>query len=345
MFKALKACPQATVIRPDFAKYQTESRRIMDLLGGLTPLVQPLSLDEAWLDLTGTERLNRGPPALALARIQSRIEAETGLTVSVGLAANKFLAKIASERDKPRGFCVLGAQEARAFLAPRPAGVLPGVGPVFAKELERAGFATVGALAAADPRALAERFGAAGLRLSRLAQGLDVREVDPDQTRKSLSAETTFERDLSALSDLEDALWPLCEKVARRARADGVAGRVAVLKLKGADFHAVSRRRTLPAPTMAARTLFLEARTLLAEEARSGRAFRLVGAGLTGLAPSGEVAADLFPDEDGRAARTETTADALRARFGPTAVISGRTFNTLVRQSRAGPPDGGRGEE
>jgi len=264
MFKALRACPEAVVIRPDFAKYRAESRRILGLAAELTPLIQPLSLDEAWLDLSGTERLHGASPALTLARLQARIEAGAGLTVSIGLAANKFLAKIASDLDKPRGFSVLGQAEAQAFLAPRKVAILPGVGPAMAASLERAGYRTVGDLARADPRDLAAHWGAHGLRLAELAAGRDARPVNPDEARKGISAETTFETDLSALSDLEDKLAPLCEKVARHARADGLAGRVVTLKLRAADFRIVTRRRTLPAPTQTARTLCAVGRELLA---------------------------------------------------------------------------------
>ena len=157
MFKALKACPQAVVIKPDFTKYRAESRRIMALMAELPPLVQPLSLDEAWMDLAGTARLHGAPPALTLARLQARIEAETGLTVSIGLAPNKFLAKIASDLDKPRGFSVIGAAEAQAFLASRPVGILPGVGPAMVRSLDEAGFRLVGDLARAEPKDLARR--------------------------------------------------------------------------------------------------------------------------------------------------------------------------------------------
>jgi DNA polymerase-4 len=246
MFQALKLCPQATVIKPDFSKYRTESRRIMGKLAALTPLIQPLSLDEAWLDLKGTERLNHGFAALVLARAQAEIEQEIGLTVSIGLAANKFLAKIASDLDKPRGFSVIGAEEAKSFLAPRPVTILPGVGPAFAASLLKAGYRTVGDLAEAEPKELVDRFGVHGLRLSELARGKDDRPVDPDQERKGVSAETTFEADLKARGELEDELWPLCEKVARRCRLDAIAGRVVTLKLRTTDFKIRTRRRTLP---------------------------------------------------------------------------------------------------
>jgi len=170
MFKALKACPSAVVIRPDFAKYKAESRRIMAKLAALTPLIQPLSLDEAWLDMSGTQRLNGGSPALVLARAQGEIERETGLGVSIGLSCNKFLAKIASDLDKPRGFAVIGAAEARSFLAPRPVGLLPGVGPAMVKRLEAAGYRRIGDLVQADAKTLVKTFGAQGLSLAALAR-------------------------------------------------------------------------------------------------------------------------------------------------------------------------------
>jgi DNA polymerase-4 len=325
MFQALKLCPQATVIRPEFSKYVAESRKIMERLQALTPLVQPLSLDEAWLDLAGSERLHGGAPALTLARVQAQIEREQGLTVSIGLAANKFLAKIASDLDKPRGFSVIGAEEAQGFLAPRPVGILPGVGPAFVMSLEKAGLRTVGDLAAAEPRDLADRFGVHGLRLHELAHGRDQRAVDPDAERKSISAETTFETDLSRRADLEDRLWRLCEKVALQARRSGIEGRVAVLKLKTTDFRILTRRRTLPAPTQTARTLFAVGRELLKAEA-TGRPYRLIGIGMSDLAEAADAPDDLFAAEETRARKGERAIDALRAKFGSEAVVSARTM-------------------
>jgi len=328
MFKALKACPDAVVIRPDFAKYKAESRRIMAKLFALTPLVQPLSLDEAWLDMSGTQRLNGGSPALVLARAQGEIERETGLGVSIGLSCNKFLAKIASDLDKPRGFAVIGAAEARSFLAPRPVGLLPGVGPAMVKRLEAGGYRKIGDLGRAEASTLVRAFGAQGLSLAALARGEDSRPVDPDRARKSVSAETTFDEDLQELEALEDRLWPCCEKVAARARAEGVAGRGVVLKLKTGDFRSITRRRTLEAPTQTAKTLFAVTRELLAAET-GATAFRLIGVGLAELmeAPAGAASDDLFGDGgETRARTTERTLDALRARFGPAAVVSGRNL-------------------
>jgi DNA polymerase-4 len=325
MFKALKACPDAVVVKPDFAKYKEASARIFGRIRQLTPLVQTLSLDEAWIDLTGTERLNGGPPALQLARVQREIEQDTGLTVSIGLAANKFLAKVASDIDKPRGFCVIGS-EAQSFLAPRPASVLPGVGPALYKSLQAAGFSTVGDLAAADPKTLVHRWGEYGLRLHHLAHGRDTRVVDPSSERKGMSAETTFNSDLRELSTLEDELWPLCEKLARKARAEGVAGQAVVLKLKGADFKLITRRRTLPLPTRTARTLFSEGRELLRREA-TGKAYRLIGIGLADLVEADTGPGELFTSGESRALKTETAIDRLRAKFGKDAVVAGRALS------------------
>ena len=336
MFKALAACPQAVVLPPDFPRYRAESRRLMDMMRDLTPLVQPLSLDEAWLDLSGTERLHGAPPALTLARLQSRIEAETGLTVSVGLAPNKFLAKIASDLDKPRGFSVIGAAEAQDFLAGRPVRLLPGVGPVMARSLERAGFERIGQLARADIRTLAARFGEFGLRLHAMSRGEDARGVNPGQVRKSISAETTFEADLSDPEDLDAHLVRLADRVARQARAAGQAGRVATLKLKDPAFRILTRRRTLEAPTQTARTLVAAARGLLASELQAGgrRAFRLIGVGLSDLSDAGTAGGDLFAAEDPRSLAAERAADAIRARFGPGILGSGRDLSRRGRPGR-----------
>jgi DNA polymerase-4 len=325
MFKALKLCPKATVIFPDFAKYKTASAAIFAKVRVLTPLVQPLSLDEAWIDLSGTEALNGGCSAKVLARLQNEIEQEIGLTVSIGLSTNKFLAKIASDLDKPRGFAVIGQQEAQAFLAPKAVSILPGVGPALALSLEKAGHRTVGDLANADAKDLTRRFGTYGLRLWQLAQGQDGRPVNPDQVRKSVSAETTFSTDLSRLDDMTDALWPLCEKVARQMRAAAITGRVATVKLKTADFKLVTRRKTLAVPCQTAKMLFVAGRELLAAEVR-GETYRLIGIGLSDLVDASNAPTDFFAGEEQQARATEQVIDDLRTRFGKTAVITGRSL-------------------
>lgn len=322
MFKARKLCPDAVIVRPDFRKYVTESQRIFEHLRRLTPLVQGLSLDEAWLDLSGTERLNGGAPAVTLARVQAEVLADTGLWISVGLASNKFLAKIASDLDKPRGFAVIGSDAAQ-LLAPKPVAILPGVGPVFARSLERDGYRVVADLARAGSAALGKRYGSYGAHLAELALGRDGRAVQAGDGRKSISAETTFNEDLTDADALETLLWPLCEKVASRARKDGLAGRAVTLKLKTDGFKLLTRRRTLPVPTQTARTLFNVGRELLAAEPR--RRYRLIGIGVHDLL---EAAApdDLFGGGEARLRRTETAIDGLRARFGEGAVVSGRAL-------------------
>ena len=324
MFKALKACPDAVVIKPDFAKYKHESGRILGALAQLTPLIQTLSLDEAWADLSGTERLNGGPPALQLVRLQKRIEDETGLTVSIGLAPNRFLAKMASEMDKPRGFSVISPAGAQALLAPRPVSALPGVGPVFGKTLRSDGYAIIGDLASADLRDLVRRYGETGLRLHDLAHGRDSRPVNPDHDRRGMSAETTFDHDLTAGADLEAELWPLCEKLASKARREGVASQVVVLKLRRADFKIITRRITLPEPVQTARVLFAAGRDLMRPEL--GRPYRLIGIGLAEIVDAADAPAGLFATSETRALKAETTIDALRARFGQDAVVAGRTL-------------------
>ena len=254
-----------------------------------------------------------------------QIERDIGLGVSIGLAPNRFLAKIASELDKPRGFAVIGAAEARAFLAPRPASILPGVGPVLTRRLVEAGYATIGDLADADIADLGRHFGVHGLRLAKLAVGEDHRAVDPDQIRKSLSAETTFNDDLRDLNDLEGVLWPLCERVARQARREAIAAGAVVLKLRDSDFRIITRRRIAPAPTQTAKIIFAIARDLLAPEV--GRiAYRLIGVGLADLRPDSGVETDLFSGAESRALETEQALDALRGRFGDGAIVSGRNF-------------------
>ena len=325
MFKALKMCPDAIVIRPDFTKYAAASKQVMGSLRALTPLVQPLSLDEAWMDLRGSERLHGGPAALTLAKAQAQIEREVGITVSIGLAPNKVLAKIASDLDKPRGFSVIGAAEAQGFLAPRSVTLLPGVGPAFAASLGKHGFTLIGQLAAADPKDLIKRFGAGGLRLHDLAHGRDDRAVNPESDRKSIGAETTFNTDLRALPDLEDRLWGCCEKVGARARAAQTTGRVVTLKLKTADFRSFTRRRTLPEPTQTARVLFTHAREMLAAEAQGG-AYRLIGVALSDLDEAAGAGGDFFAKDEAKARVTETAVDKLRARYGAGAVMTGRAL-------------------
>ncbi|MEL6318472.1 MAG: DNA polymerase IV, partial [Pseudomonadota bacterium] len=326
MFKARRLCPDAVVLKPDMAKYVAVSREIQARMRALTPLVEPLSLDEAFLDLRGSERLHRGAPAETLARFVRAVEQDVGVTLSAGLAPNKFLAKIASELDKPRGFSVIGAAEAVAFLEEKPVGLIWGVGARLEERLRRDGFRRIGDLRAADPARLRALYGSIGMRLAALSRGEDARPVVADAKRKSVSAETTFSEDLSALDDLDAELWRLAEEVSARLKAAGLAGAVVVLKLKTAAFQTLTRRLTLDAPTALADALYRAARPMLVREIAGGRAYRLLGLGVGGLA-AGEGAApagDLFDPGARRRAEAERAMDAIRDRFGAGAIGKGR---------------------
>ncbi len=325
MFKALALCPDAEVIRPDMAKYAREARRIRALMERLTPLVQPLSIDEAVLDLSGTAALHRAPAAAVLARFALDVEREIGLTVSVGLAANRLMAKLAAERDKPRGFFVVGAGEAAGWLAPQPVGVLPGIGPAAQRRLAAMGVARLGQLAAMEPAELLRRLGEEGRNLAARARGEDSRAVNPERDTKSVSAETTFDSDLATIAELEPPLWRMCEKLARRLREKGLAAGGVVLKLKTAGFETRSRAARLPGPTALPETLFAAARALLAREANGAARFRLIGVGAQPLAALAEAdRGDLAdPDAPRRAARWRAV-EQVRARFGEAAVATGR---------------------
>ncbi len=324
MFQALKACPDAVVLRPDMAKYQTIGRRIREMMLELTPLVEPLSIDEAFLDLSGTEALHGGAPARSLASLLQRIEQEVGLTASVGLSFNKFLAKVASEIDKPRGFAVIGRADAAAFLAPKPVGLIWGVGKALRRTLAQDGIVTIADLLRREETDLISRYGAIGRRLYRFARGLDDRPVDPGTPMKSISAETTFDGDIADPAALLAQLWPLCETVSRRLKRSQKAAHGITLKLKTADFKLLTRSRRLSDPTCLAETLYRAARPLLEAEA-TGRKFRLIGIGAADLV-DGALADPpnrLDPDRD-RQARIEKAIDTVRDRQGEAAIGKGR---------------------
>lgn len=326
MFKALDLCPQAVVVRPDMAKYASVGRQIRDMMLELTPMVEPLSIDEAFLDLSGTQELHRATPALTLARFAARVDKDIGVSVSVGLSYCKFLAKIASDLDKPRGFAVIGKAEAQSFLANQSAGLIWGVGKVAQERLRRDGFQTIGDIQAREESDLMRLYGAEGQRLWRLARGEDHRKVSPGREMKSVSAETTFDRDISDAQDLTRTLLLLAEKVSARMKAKGVAGSTVTLKLKSADFSLRTRARALPEPTQLATRIFDTARDLLLREA-TGTRFRLIGVGVSSLGEPGDAdQGDLVNTGVKRAKQTEQAIDALRARFGQEAVVRGLVF-------------------
>ena len=320
MFEARRRCPDAVVIKPNMAKYLEAGRAVRAKMRALTPLVEPLSIDEAFLDLTGTARLHGMSAAKVLARFALEVEHELGITVSIGLSANKFLAKIASDLDKPRGFAVLSATEAPAFLAEKPVGFIYGVGAVSAAKLASDGFRTIGDLQRADAHDLMRRYGEEGARLWRLARGIDNRSVDPERETKSISAETTFERDIGDFRPLEHHLWDLTERVSARLKANALAGTTVTLKLKTADFKIRTRARALGHPTQLAAHIFAAGRDLLAHEVGRTR-FRLIGIGVSHLQDAADD--DLGDLIDRRAAEAEHAVDRLRAKFGRDAVVRG----------------------
>jgi DNA polymerase-4 len=326
MFEARRLCPHAHVIKPDMAKYVQVGREVRAMMGALTPQVEPLSIDEAFLDLTGTGRLHGMVPAKTLARFAKHVETEIGITVSIGLSHNKFLAKIASDLDKPRGFSMLALSEAPSFLAPRPATFIWGVGKAMGGELARAGFRTIADLQRADETELMRRFGTEGLRLARLSRGIDTRAVNPDRETKSVSAETTFSADIADFRTLERRLWELCEKVSGRLKAKELAGSTVTLKLKSADFRLRTRAQSLGAPTQLAAKIFDAGRELLARETGATR-FRLIGIGVSALASAQDAdPADLVDQRGQRSAAAEHAVDRLREKFGQAAVVRGIAF-------------------
>jgi DNA polymerase-4 len=323
MFEARRLCPQASIVRPNMEKYAHVARDVRARMAKLTPLVEPVSIDEAFMDLSGTARLHGTSPAKALAGFAGDVENNLGITVSIGLSCNKFLAKIASDLDKPRGFAVLGRREASAFLAPKPVTLIFGVGKMAQQRFARDGLRTIGDLQRTGERELTRRYGAEGARLALLSRGLDDRPVKPDREAKSISAETTFDRDIADFRPLELRLWQLCEKVSSRLKRSALAGGSVTLKLKTADFRIRTRARSLPHPTQLAARIFCTGRDLLTGEV-DGTRFRLIGIGVSALCDAD--GADFTDFIDRRDAEAEQAIDRLREKFGNQAVIKGLAF-------------------
>ncbi len=323
MFKALKACPHAVVIKPNIDKYRRAGREVRRLMLELTPLVEPVSIDEAFLDLTGTERVHHGSPAVTLVRFAHRVETEIGISVSVGLSHNKFLAKIASDRDKPRGFSIIGRAETADFLADLPVSVIPGIGQAAQARLKTLGVTLIRHVRGAALPDLFRVLGRDAQHLVDLASGIDRRPVRPERETKSVSAETTFNHDLASFDELEPILWRLCERVSLRLKRAELAGRSITLKLKDSRFQLRTRTRSgVPATQLAAR-LFEPARRLL-RDACDGTAFRLIGIGASDLCEAAEAdQGDLANPDAVREAKREAAVDRLREKFGEAAVQRG----------------------
>ncbi len=329
MFKALKLCPDATVLRPDMAKYVTVSRQIRAKMAALTPMIEPLSLDEAFLDLTGTQRLHGTPPSLTMAQLAREIQRDIGVTVSVGLSDCKFLAKIASDLDKPDGFSVIGRGEALDFLAPRPISAIWGVGAALAAKLRGDGIQTIADLRPIPLTDLIARYGSMGQRLHHLAFARDSRRVDPSERPKSVSSETTFSEDISDPDTLDAYLWHLTEKTSARCKAKALAGKTVVLKLKTSDFRTITRSHTLDAPTHLADTIY-RAATVMCANVIENKSFRLIGVGVSNLSDAADGVAlpetDLFDPQALTRAKAEQAMDKVREKFGADAVEKGRVW-------------------
>ncbi|RRH77916.1 DNA polymerase IV [Falsigemmobacter faecalis] len=327
MFEARKRCPEAVIVPPRMSVYAEVSRALRARMEALTPAVEPLSLDEAFLDLTGTERLHGAPAAHLLARLAHEVERDLGISLSVGLSHNKFLAKIASDLDKPRGFSVIGRSETAAFLKGKPLRILWGVGLSTQGALEQAGIRSVSDILDWDLRDLTDRFGQTGERLWHLARGIDTRKISPHDRPKSISKETTFDQDLTDTELLFSHLWRLTEQVADRAKAKELEGKTVTVKVKQADHRILTRRRSLREPAQLADAIWRVAEDLLRELAPKAP-FRLLGVGISDLttASGRDPAGDLLDPDAARRAAAERAADRIRAKFGADAIIKGRAL-------------------
>ena len=328
MFKAKRLCPDAVIIRPNMDKYAAVGQEVRQLMREVTPLVEPLSIDEAFLDLSGTEKLHGTPPALTLASLIRRIENRVGISASVGLSYNKFLAKVASDLEKPRGFAIIGRSEAQEFLSDKPVKMIWGVGKALEKKLNQDGFQQIGDLLSQDEHALMKRYGVMGRRLFHFARGHDTRKVEAHSETKSISVETTFDTDISDPERLSQLLWSMCEKLSKRMKKKGFGARTVTLKLKDKDFNLITRSRTLPDPTQLAENFFQTGRELLLAEANGILAFRLMGIGGSELTEAADADPPNLADPDSiHRKKVEQAMDDIRQRLGDEALVKGRSLN------------------
>lgn len=330
MFKALKLAPDAVVIRPDMAKYSRAGKQVREIMLSYTPAVEPISIDEAFLDLAGTTKLHGHSPAKTLAKLILQIEKEVGITASVGLAPNKYLAKVASDLEKPRGYSVIGQAEAKVFLAEKSVSLIWGVGKAMQEKLNQDGISRIGQLQEMERNDLMRRYGSMGSRLFYLSRGQDVRMVSADDETKSVSAETTFNIDIEDAAELEAILWTLCERVAERAKKQELCGSTVNIKLKTTDFKSRTRATSLSDPTQLAHRIFDAARPLLVREA-TGVKFRLLGVGISNLQVASHQELQTLDTREAAQTKAELAIDTLRKKFGRDAVARGIVSRTKDR--------------
>ncbi len=326
MFKAKKLCPDAVVIRPRMKVYQQVGRQVKEKYHKLTPLVQPLSIDEAFLDLKGTQRLHGMPPAVLLARLTAEIEEEIGISVSVGLAPNKFLAKLASDMNKPRGFTIIGKADTLEILAELPITRIYGIGAKTAQKLKKDGLTQIRQLQDMEEGPLMRKYGETGQRLYRLSRGIDTRSVTTSSKAKSVSSERTLARDLADFTALENKLWSISDTVAADLKRKQLAGLTVTLKLKTSMHRIITRSRTLDAPTQLAEIIFETSRDML-RPLSDGTPYRLIGVGLSHFRPLVEAdQPDLVEPKRTKRANVERAMDRLKDRFGKTTIKKGRSL-------------------
>ncbi len=327
MYRALKLCPDAVVIRPRMKLYAEISLQIRKMMLELTPSVEPISLDEAFLDLGGTQRLHKKPPAVLLAELTNRIKNELGLTGSIGLSHNKFLAKVASDLNKPNGFSIIGKRDTEKFLFNKPVNILWGVGAGTKERLEAMGIKTLSDLLRWEEGDFVRKFGTSGKRLKALASGKDNRRVMAERLIKSISNETTFGEDILNHEILIGHLWRMCEKVSDRAKSREIAGKVGVIKLKTDKYRLITRRLTFKEPTNMADRLFNALEPLLKSEIKEVK-FRLLGVTLTDLCDQkyADLTNDLLDPNAQNRQKAELATDKIRRKFGVNAIIKGRSL-------------------
>ena len=326
MYKALKLCPSATIIKPNMSKYRDASRKIQNLMNQLTPLTEPISLDEAFLDLSGTKKLHKKIPAVLLAELSKKINQEVGISVSIGLSYNKFLAKICSDLDKPKGFSLLGRGDSKKFLSSQPVEILWGVGKILKRKLNDDGIKTISQIEELGIKEVINRYGSIGSHIYSLSQGKDLRRVVPQRQIKSISHETTFENDISDKEVLEKKLWSLCEKVSKRSKEKGLGGQTITLKLKTKEFKLISRSCTIDEPTQIGELIFQNSKTLLDREDDKIK-YRLIGVGISNLKDS-ELCDlyDLINISKTKNAKIEYAIDDIRNKFGKDLIKKGRSI-------------------
>jgi DNA polymerase-4 len=327
MFKALKLCPEAIVVKPRMSAYAKVSSQIRAFMTELTPAIEPLSLDEAFLDLTGTETLHGAPPAVMMGRLVKRMEDELGISGSVGLSHNKFLAKLASDLDKPKGFSIIGKAETESFLAPLPIKKIWGAGKVTQAALEKDGIRTFADLRRRDRKLLVDCFGTMGDRLWYLCRGQDYRHVNASAPVKSISKETTFSNDISSSEILDGYIWRLSEQVSERAKSKEQMGKVVTLKVKQSNHKSLTRRVTLADPTQMTDVIYASAKTLLVPVLEKAP-FRLIGVGISNLSDLADVMSmgNLLDPKAGKREQAERAADTIKEKFGKDAIQKGRSL-------------------